>query len=91
MADEGKDAHPRVEDARPIAIETPVNPRLDVETNPLTKNERAATSRIAMSEFTRNRLAVQLRAMYHAVAQQPVPERFADLIAQLDGHERDKP
>lgn len=38
-----------------------------------------------LSEITRNRLAVQLRAMYETVAQQPVPDRFAELIAQLDG------
>lgn len=90
MADEDKDAQPRVRDTRPIAIEVPTNPHPDVEANPLMKGGRSTTGRVAMSEFTRNRLAVQLRAMYHAVAQQPVPERFADLIAQLDRHERDK-
>lgn len=37
----------------------------------------------------RDRIAVQLRAMYDSVASQPVPDRFADLIAKLDAAERD--
>lgn len=37
----------------------------------------------------RDRIAVQLRAMYDSVASQPVPDRFADLIAKLDATERD--
>jgi hypothetical protein len=43
-----------------------------------------------LSDHTRNRLAAQLRAMYDTVALQPVPDRFAELIAKLDGGEREK-
>ncbi|MGU3284514.1 NepR family anti-sigma factor [Methylobacterium mesophilicum] len=43
-----------------------------------------------LSDQTRNRIAVQLRAMYDTVALQPVPDRFAELIAKLDGGEREK-
>ena len=46
---------------------------------------RETVSRGGLSAHTRSRLAAQLRTMYDAVAQQPVPDRFADLIAQLDG------
>ena len=43
-----------------------------------------ATERTVLSDHTRNRLAVQLRAMYDTIAQQPIPDRFAELIAKLD-------
>ncbi|MCJ2089081.1 hypothetical protein MKK88_24295 [Methylobacterium sp. E-005] len=33
---------------------------------------------------------MQLRAMYDTVTQQPVPDRFAELIAKLDSNERGK-
>lgn len=52
--------------------------------------DRRARPGKALSEATRNRLAVQLRAMYDTVAQQPVPDRFADLIAQLDRADRNE-
>jgi hypothetical protein len=32
---------------------------------------------------------MQLRSMYDTVANQPVPDRFAELIARLDSAERD--
>ncbi|KNY21039.1 hypothetical protein AKJ13_19310 [Methylobacterium sp. ARG-1] len=44
----------------------------------------------ALSDHTRNRLAAQLRAMYDSVALQPVPDRFAELIAKLDGGDHEK-
>nr|WP_244513786.1 NepR family anti-sigma factor [Methylobacterium sp. UNC378MF] len=44
--------------------------------------------RSGLSDQTRNRIAVQLRAMYDTVTQQPVPDRFADLIAKLDSADR---
>ncbi len=37
---------------------------------------------------SRDRIATQLRAMYDTVASQPVPDRFAELIAKLDAAER---
>ncbi|MDP4002023.1 NepR family anti-sigma factor [Methylobacterium sp. NEAU K] len=43
-----------------------------------------------LSEHTRNRLAVQLRTMYDMVALEPVPDRFAELIAKLDDGDRGK-
>lgn len=33
---------------------------------------------------TQKRIGLHLRAMYDTVVQQPVPDRFKDLIAQLD-------
>jgi hypothetical protein len=48
------------------------------------------TARGGLSEQTRNRLATQLRTMYDSMTQQPVPDRFAELIAKLDSSERDK-
>ncbi|MCJ2059301.1 hypothetical protein MKL09_22540 [Methylobacterium sp. J-048] len=47
-------------------------------------------ARGGLSDHTRNRLAAQLRAMYDTVAQQPVPDRFAELIAKLDSGDREK-
>jgi hypothetical protein len=49
-----------------------------------------AASRTGLSDHTRNRLAAQLRAMYDGITQQPVPDRFADLIAKLDSGDHDK-
>jgi|GEM_PF-1363646 len=48
------------------------------------------TPRGGLSEQTRNRLATQLRAMYDTVTQQPVPDRFAELIAKLDSTDHGK-
>ncbi len=42
-----------------------------------------------LTPHIRDRIAGQLRAMYDSVASQPVPDRFADLIAKLDATERD--
>ena len=49
-----------------------------------------SAQRGGLSEQTRNRLATQLRAMYDTVTQQPVPDRFAELIAKLDSADRGK-
>jgi hypothetical protein len=43
----------------------------------------------SLSPQTRDRIATQLRSMYDSVASQPVPDRFAELIAQLDSTDRD--
>ena len=40
-----------------------------------------------LDDFTRTRLGTHLRAMYDQVVQQPVPDRFRDLIARLDASE----
>ncbi|MGU3540955.1 NepR family anti-sigma factor [Methylobacterium sp. A54F] len=37
-----------------------------------------------LNEQTQRRLGLHLRTMYDAVVQQPVPDRFRDLIARLD-------
>ena len=37
-----------------------------------------------LSDHTQKRLGVHLRAMYDTIVQQPVPDRFRDLIAQMD-------
>jgi len=38
-----------------------------------------------LSDHTQKRIGLHLRAMYDTVVQQPVPDRFRDLIAQLEG------
>ncbi|MER2264857.1 NepR family anti-sigma factor [Methylobacterium oxalidis] len=43
-----------------------------------------------MNDQTQRRIGNHLRAMYDAVLQQPVPDRFSDLIARLDASEPDK-
>ena len=37
-----------------------------------------------LNEQARRRLGLHLRAMYESVVQQPVPDRFTDLIARLE-------
>ena len=37
-----------------------------------------------LSDHTQKRIGIHLRAMYDTVVQQPVPDRFRDLIAQLE-------
>ena len=49
------------------------------------ESRRAAT----LSPQIRDRIALQLRSMYDSVASQPVPDRFADLIARLDANDRE--
>ncbi len=38
----------------------------------------------ALNDQAKRRLGLHLRAMYETFIQQPVPDRFKDLIAQLD-------
>ncbi|GEP05890.1 NepR family anti-sigma factor [Methylobacterium oxalidis] len=47
-------------------------------------------ARAGLSDQTQRRIGNHLRAMYDAVLQQPVPDRFSDLIARLDTSEPDK-
>ena len=37
-----------------------------------------------LSHHTQKRIGVHLRAMYDTIVQQPVPDRFRDLIAKLE-------
>ena len=37
-----------------------------------------------LSDHTQKRIGHHLRAMYDTIVQQPVPDRFRDLIAKLD-------
>ncbi len=37
-----------------------------------------------LSDHTQQRIGLHLRAMYDTIVQQPVPDRFRDLIAKLD-------
>jgi hypothetical protein len=43
-----------------------------------------------LSDLTQRRLGTHLRAMYDSIVQQPVPDRFRDLIMKLDAAEGDK-
>lgn len=85
MTGKGKEAHLRSGDARPgvVPVSESPQPPDDAATAPMSE-KRPPKGRAALSEHTRNRLAVNLRAMYDNVVQQPVPDRFADLIARLD-------
>ena len=90
MTDDGKDADLRIGDPQPSTVAEAGTPPRQNTPRPAAD---AGTPRVgprALSEHTRTRLATQLRAMYDTVAQQPVPDRFAALIAQLDDAERGK-
>ena len=97
MTGEGKEAGLRIGDAQPSGVPASEGPQPQDDATVARAGETCPPKvRVALSELTRNRLAVQLRAMYDTVAQQPVPDRFADLIARLDiarcdGSEREKP
>ena len=43
-----------------------------------------------LSDHTQQRIGLHLRAMYDTIVQQPVPDRFRDLIAQLDASSEDE-
>ena len=45
----------------------------------------------ALSAHTQQRIGVHLRALYDAVVDQPVPDRFKDLIARLEASDEDGP
>ena len=94
MVDQGKDTRSRA--LRPRADGTANGISRDHESDaveaaaPPAPKTSANGSRTGLSEHTRNRIASQLRTMYDTVAQQPVPDRFADLIAKLDSNDREK-
>ena len=50
-------------------------------------NRQPAPSGTTLDDFTRTRIGTHLRAMYDQMVQQPVPDRFRDLIARLDAGE----
>lgn len=93
MANQGKEADLRVRETQASTasdhlthgpIHGPDSNAADAE--PLSGGTTGRSApRTGLSEHTRNRLASQLRALYDTVAQQPVPDRFAELIAKLDG------
>ena len=73
-------------------------PSTDIAWTDLPKDETPAqpegpagvrTRGASLSPQSRDRIASQLRTMYAAVANQPVPDRFAELIARLDTADRD--
>ncbi len=41
-----------------------------------------------LGELSQKRIGDQLRAMYDDLVQQPVPDRFKDLLAELEGKGR---
>lgn len=49
---------------------------------------KASRKTASLNPQIRDRLALHLRTMYDSVATQPVPDRFADLIARLDSNDR---
>ncbi|MFY9289210.1 MAG: NepR family anti-sigma factor [Methylorubrum rhodinum] len=46
--------------------------------------DRPCAARGGLSDQTQQRIGHQLRALYDSVLEQPVPDRFRDLIARLD-------
>ncbi|MBF9231958.1 NepR family anti-sigma factor [Microvirga alba] len=44
-----------------------------------------------LDSTSQKRIGDQLRAMYDELMQQPVPDRFKDLLDQLDKKEQEKP
>lgn len=44
--------------------------------------------RSGLSEQSQRRIGTHLRALYEGIVQQPVPDRFRDLIAKLEASDR---
>ncbi len=44
-----------------------------------------------LSDHTQKRIGLHLRALYDQIVEQPVPDRFRDLIAQLEATPSDDP
>lgn len=89
MVDQGKGAGLRVPKPHGSTASARHAQSQDPSTDPSVRAPQTA-ARGGLSEQTRNRLASQLRTMYDSMTQQPVPDRFAELIAKLDSSERDK-
>ncbi|WCS24705.1 anti-sigma factor [Methylobacterium sp. NMS14P] len=89
MVDQGKEAGLRARDPHAeIASDRSSAPENSPVDAAVSDQPDRARSRNGLSDQTRNRIAAQLRAMYDTVTQQPVPDRFAELIARLDGADR---
>ncbi|MEE7504546.1 anti-sigma factor [Methylobacterium mesophilicum] len=92
MTDQGKEAGLRARD--PLAetasdrSSEPEDSSVDASAPDGHGPRDRARSRNGLSDQTRTRIAAQLRAMYDTVTQQPVPDRFAELIAKLDSADR---
>jgi hypothetical protein len=92
MADQRKEAGFRVSEPQAETASDPISEPQDGSIDegrsrsPMPSDRPRLRS--GLSDQTRNRIAVQLRAMYDTVTQQPVPDRFADLIAKLDSADR---
>lgn len=52
--------------------------------------ERDPDERCGLTEQTQRRIGTHLRAMYDGLVQQPVPDRFRDLIEKLQESEKPK-
>jgi hypothetical protein len=59
----------------------------DGGSNPLVRDVQKPQN---IGKQARKRIGTHLRLMYDSLAQQPVPSRFTDLIAQLDDNTVDK-
>ncbi len=44
----------------------------------------------AISHTSQQHIATNLRAMYHELVQQPLPDRFVELLAELDQKEAEQ-
>ncbi|WP_091718874.1 NepR family anti-sigma factor [Methylobacterium phyllostachyos] len=94
MVDQGKEAGLRARETRASTASDHLSHNQDSTAEqpghqPLPAAGRPVP-RGGLSEQTRNRLATQLREMYDNVTQQPVPDRFAELIAKLDSADHGK-
>jgi hypothetical protein len=53
-----------------------------------TAGVRSGAQGTGLSDQTQKRIGLHLRTMYDAIVQQPVPDRFRDLIDRLDDADR---
>lgn len=88
MIDDGKEAELRTGDPAAGAVK-----RVASGDQVKTPQRIGCTERplATLNPQVRDRIATQLRAMYATVVEQPVPDRFADLIAKLDADKRKSP
>ena len=90
MVDQGKHAALRARDPRPGTASDDTSHALDSNADESLRSSAKSAPRGGLNDQTRTRLAAQLRTMYDSITQQPVPDRFAELIAKLDSSDRGK-
>ena len=89
MIEEPKPEDPNAQDPGPNRLETPLERPLE---RPMDVQSEPEKGEARLSRDIQIKIGQQLRAMYTDVVEQGVPDRFVELLRQLDdkGHKKGK-